>query len=259
MNFETLLFTVEDNVALIKINRPEAGNAINPAMAKDFFKASLICDSDPEIRAVVITGQGKLFSGGGDLNYFAQEPNLRKALLEMTTYLHGAISRFSRMAAPTIAAVNGTAGGGGFSLMCSCDLAIAAENAKFAMAYTAAGLTPDGSSTYFLPRLIGQRRANELTLTNRRLSAQEALDWGLINQVVPADELMPTAISLAKKLAQGSATTYGKAMELMRKSFDNSLETQMEEEAQAISEIANSNNAREGIRAFLEKRKPKFE
>lgn len=258
MTYETLLFDISDNVALITINRPEAGNALNPQMTKDMHAVSLICDADPEVRAVVITGSGKLFSGGGDLNYFSQEQNLRSALLEMTTFLHGALSRFARMDAPMIAAVNGTAGGGGFSMVCACDLAIAADNAKFSMAYTAAALTPDASSTYHLPRLVGHRRAAELALTNRRLTAQEALDWGLVNQVVPAAELMPTAMGLAKKLAKGPTAAYGRAMQLLRNSFNNRLETQMEEEAQAISHFAGQPNAREGIQAFLEKRKPDF-
>ncbi|MEM8857540.1 MAG: enoyl-CoA hydratase-related protein, partial [Chloroflexota bacterium] len=174
------------------------------------------------------------------------------------TYLHGAQSRFNRMGAPVIAAVNGTAGGGGFSLMCSCDLAIAADHAKFTMAYTAAALTPDASSTYFLPRLIGHRRAAEMILTNRRLTAAEAVDWGLINQAVPADDLMPTVMNLAQELAAGPTETYAKAMELLRHSFDNSLETQMEDEAQAISIFAGSDNVKEGIAAFKEKRKPNF-
>lgn len=258
MKFETLLFEVTDNVALITMNRPKAGNTLNPALAEDLFEASLECDANPEIRAVVLTGAGKLFSGGGDLQFFSQEKDLRRALLKMTTHVHGAISRFSRMDAPVIAAVNGTAGGGGFSMVCGCDLAIAAEHAKFSMAYTAAALTPDASSTYFLPRLVGHRRAAELALTNRRLTAQEALDWGLVNQVVPADELMPTALGLAKQFASGPVEVYGRAMQLLRMSFDNSLETQLEEEAQSISHFAGQPNALEGISAFLEKRKPEF-
>ena len=258
MTFESILYEKEGPILTITLNRPEAANALNLQMAEELFEASLLCSEDDEIGAVILTGAGKLFSGGGDLAYFAEEPNLKAALLKMTTYLHGAISRLVRMSAPVICAVNGTAGGGGFSLMLSCDLAIAAENAKFTMAYTAAGLTPDASSTYFLPRLVGQRRANELALTNRRLTATEALDWGIVNQVVPADELMPTTRALAKRLANGPTDAFGNATKLLRQSFDNSLETQMELEAQSIANISVSPNAREGVRAFLEKRTPEF-
>ncbi|MEM9776832.1 MAG: enoyl-CoA hydratase-related protein [Chloroflexota bacterium] len=258
MTHKTVLFDLDDNVAVITLNRPDVGNAFDLTLSKELYGAALECASNPEVRAVVITGAGKLFSGGGDLGFFNAQENIQKSLLEMTTYIHGAQSRFNRMNAPVIAAVNGTAGGGGFSLMCSCDLIIAADHAKFTMAYTAAGLTPDASSTYFLPRLIGHRRAAEMVLTNRRLTAAEAVDWGLINQAVPAEELMPTVMKLAKQLAQGPTASYGKAMELIRKSFDNSLETQMEEEAQAISTFAGSDNVKEGIAAFSEKRKPNF-
>ncbi|MEM8859707.1 MAG: enoyl-CoA hydratase/isomerase family protein, partial [Chloroflexota bacterium] len=208
MTYETILFEITDNVAVITMNRPEVGNALNLKMAEEMFDASVECASNADVRAVVLTGSGKLFSGGGDLVFFAEQTNIQKALLKMTTYLHGAQSRFNRMGAPVIAAVNGTAGGGGFSLMCSCDLAIAADHAKFTMAYTAAALTPDASSTYFLPRLIGHRRAAEMILTNRRLTAAEAVDWGLINQAVPADDLMPTVMNLAQELAAGPTETY---------------------------------------------------
>ncbi len=258
MNYETLLFEVEDGVATITMNRPEAANALNLQMAKDLFYAAIECDENPEIRAVVVTGAGRLFSGGGDLQFFSQQENLQKTLKEMTTFLHGAVSRLVRMAAPCIMAINGTAGGGGFSLMLGGDLAIMSDKAKLTMAYTAAGLTPDGSSTYFLPRLIGLRRANELALTNRRLTAQEALEWGLVNQIVPADEVLTTAQALAKQLAQGPTLAYGKATQMMRESLESSFETQLEVEAQNIAAITKTADAQEGVNSFLEKRKPVF-
>lgn len=258
MSFETIRFEKEEGVATITLNRPDAANALVPKLAEELYEASLLCAEDDEIRAIVLTGAGRIFCGGGDLAYFASEPNLKKALLKMTTHIHGAISRLIHQPAPVICAVNGTAGGGGFSLMLSCDIAISVENAKFTLAYTAAGLTPDASSTYFLPRIVGLRRANELALTNRRLTATEALEWGIVNQVVPAEELMPTVMKLAKQIAKGPTEAYGKALGLMRGSFDHSLETEMELEAQSISNIITTPNAREGVQAFLEKRKPQF-
>jgi 2-(1,2-epoxy-1,2-dihydrophenyl)acetyl-CoA isomerase len=162
------------------------------------------------------------------------------------------------MNAPLIGAINGTAGGGGFSLMCACDILYLADTAKLTMAYTAAGLTPDASSTYFLPRMIGSQRALELALTNRRLTAGEALDWGLVNYVVPAADVLPEAQKLATQLASGPTLAYGATKKLMRISFNQALEAQMEDEAQSIVGITYTADAREGIDSFLNKRKPTF-
>ncbi len=181
----TLLYEVKDHVARITLNRPDAANALNLEMGRDLMHASIRAGEDPAVRAVILTGAGKMFSGGGDLTSFAaQEDRLLAHLKEVALYLHAAISRFVRMDAPVIAAVNGSAGGAGMSLCLFADLVIAAESAKFTLAYTRAGLSPDGGSTYFLPRIIGVRRALELALTNRALSAREAMDWGIVTKVV---------------------------------------------------------------------------
>jgi 2-(1,2-epoxy-1,2-dihydrophenyl)acetyl-CoA isomerase len=144
------------------------------------------------------------------------------------------------------------------SLAVSGDLVIAAQSAVFAMAYTAAGLSPDGSSTWFLPRLIGMRRTQELLLTNRRLSADEALAWGLVNRVVPDEALAGEAAALARQLASGPTRAFGAVKRLLAESFAGSLETQMELEARSIAEMAGSEDGREGVRAFIEKRQPEF-
>ncbi len=226
---------------------------------QELMHASIRCDEDPGIRAVVATGSGRFFSAGGDLSAFADAGDEAGMLLkEMTTYFHAAISRFSRMNAPIIAAVNGIAAGAGMSFVAACDLAIAAESAMFTSAYTAASLTPDGSSTYFVPRLIGMRRAMELMLTNRRLSAAEALEWGLINRVVPDDELMPTVRELATELAAGGTLAYGAVKRMLHETFAGTLETQMEMEARAIAAMSHTHDGREGIDAFLNKRRPEF-
>ena len=159
---------------------------------------------------------------------------------------------------PVIAAVNGTAAGAGFSLLMAADLAIAAESAVMTMAYTNAGLSPDGSSTYYMPRKIGDRRARELMLTNRVLNAQEALDWGVVNQVVADEDALPAAQKLAAKLAQGPTQAYGQVKALLDSSFDHSRESQMEFEARAIAELVGSADGQEGLHAFLDKRKPQF-
>jgi 2-(1,2-epoxy-1,2-dihydrophenyl)acetyl-CoA isomerase len=157
----------------------DAANTIDIALARELMEASIVCDEDPDTRAVIVTGAGEMFSAGGDLRSFAAAGTAIGACLkELTAYLHAAISRLARMNAPVIAAVNGIAAGAGFSLAVATDLAIASESAAFVMAYTNAGLVPDGSSTFFFPRRIGDRRTRELMLTNRRLSAAEALEWG---------------------------------------------------------------------------------
>lgn len=259
MEFKTLLFEVHDNVARITLNRPDAANSINIDMAKDLMLAILRCDEDPNIRAVVITGSGNTFSAGGDLKSFAaQGETLPYHLKEITTYLHAAVSRMIRMDPPVIAAVNGTAAGAGMSLACACDIVIAAESARFTMAYTRIGLTPDGSSSYFLPRLVGLKRALELTLTNRMLSAREALEWGIVTQVVPDAELMERVNALASQLAAGPTKALGAAKRLLHSGWAETLETQMELESRAIADMARTADAREGISAFLEKRMAKF-
>ena len=259
MPYSTILFDVNNNVARITMNRPEAANALNAEMAKDLMHAALRCSEDPEIRAVILTGSGRLFSGGGDLKSFAaQGENMPYHLKEVTTYLHAAVSRFTRMDAPLIAAVNGTAGGAGMSLCCFCDLVLAAESAKFTMAYTRVGLTPDGSSTYFLPRIVGLKRALELTLTNRMLTAQEAMEWGIVTKVVPDANLQAEADALAAQLATAATGALGFAKRLLHSGWNETLETQMELESQAIAVRAHTTDGREGIAAFLEKRAAKF-
>ena len=257
--YKTLLFDVRDNVAHLTLNRPDAANSINENMGKDLMHAALRCDEDPEIRAVLISGAGKIFSGGGDLkDFISKGDQLPYHIKEITTYLHAAISRLTRMDAPVIAAVHGAVAGAGMSIAIACDIVVAAETTRFMVAYTRAGLVPDGSSTYFLPRIVGLKRALELTLTNRMFSAQEALRWGLITRVVPDNELLVQARAIAVQLAAGPTRAYGISKRLLHSGWMETLETQMENESQAIANSARTLDAREGITAFLEKRPPKY-
>lgn len=259
MSYETLLFEVRGGVATVTLNRPEAANSLNAALARDFMHAMLRCDEDPAVRAVLLTGAGRMFCAGGDLKSFAaQGDSLPYHLKEVTTYLHAGISRMTRMDAPVIAAVNGAAAGAGMSLACACDIVIAAESARFTMAYTRAGLTPDGSSTYFLPRIVGLKRALELSLTNRPLSAREAQEWGIVTRVVPDADLLGEAETVAAALATGPTRAFGATKRLVHSGFTESLETQMELESQAIAEMGGAADGREGIDAFLAKRAPVF-
>src|SRR4030042_2118416 len=259
MQYTTLLFDVRDHVAHITLNRPEAANSINEERGKDLMHAALRCDEDPEIRAVLISGAGKMFSGGGDLKDFSAKGNqLPYYVKEITTYLHAAMSRLTRMDAPMVAAVHGAVAGAGMSIAIACDIVITAETTRFTVAYTRAGLVPDGSSTYFLPRIVGLKRALELTLTNRIFSAQEALQWGLVTRVVPDNELLTQANAVAVQLANGPTRAYGVSKGLLHSGWSETLETQMENESQAIANSARTQDAREGITAFLEKRQPKY-
>jgi 2-(1,2-epoxy-1,2-dihydrophenyl)acetyl-CoA isomerase len=254
MSYETLTLARADGVATLTLNRPEAFNALNIALGRDLFHAVLEVDDDPSVRAVVITGAGKAFCAGGDVKGFADNLDRIGALIkELTTYLHGAVSRLCRADKPVIMAINGVAAGGGMSLALAGDVVLAAESARFTMAYSRIAATPDGSSSYFLPRLIGLRRAMELYFTNRVLSAREAQEWGLVTRVVPDGELDAAARTLARELAQGPTKAFGGAKRLFHQSTWESLETQMELEAQAIAASGRTEDFRAGVTAFANK------
>jgi 2-(1,2-epoxy-1,2-dihydrophenyl)acetyl-CoA isomerase len=259
MGYTTLLFDVKDHVGHITLNRPEALNAINLEWSRDLMHAILQCDEDPAVRAVVISGAGNHFCAGGDLKSFTSHgKDLPLHIKEVTTYLHAAVSRMRRMDAPVIAAVHGYSVGAGMSLALACDIVLAAHSSRFSVAYTRVGLTPDGSMSYFLPRTVGLKKALELTLTNRMLTAQEAFELGIVTRVVPGEELLSQANQLALQLASGPIKSFGAAKRLMQTGWNQTLETQMEEESQTISDITRTTDTQEGIAAFVEKRTPNF-
>ena len=259
MAYELLTLHRDGGVATITLNRPDAFNAFNKKLGREMFDAVLEVDDDQEVRCVVLTGAGKAFCAGGDVKEFVDNlPRIGAHVKELTTYLHGAVSRLCRSDKPVIMAVNGIAAGGGFSLALSGDLVVAAESARFTMAYARIAATPDGSSSYFLPRLIGIRRAMELYMTNRMLSAKEALDWGLVSRVAPDAEFKSAVDTLARELAQGPSKAFGAAKRLLHQSTAESLETQMELEAQEIARCGRSEDFREGVTAFAAKKSPTF-
>lgn len=245
------------HVATLTLNRPDAFNALNLPLGREIFHASIELDEDPDVRCIVVTGSGKSFCAGGDVKDFADQlPRVGVLIKELTTYLHGAISRFCRADKPVIMAVNGIAAGGGLSLALAGDLVLAAESARFTMAYSKIAATPDGSSSYFLPRLIGIRRAMELYFTNRVLSAREALDWGLVTRVFPDAEFKAGVETMARELAQGPSKAFGGAKRLFHESTWQSLETQMELEAQAIAACGRTEDFAAGVTAFASKKQP---
>ncbi|MEL6946309.1 MAG: enoyl-CoA hydratase-related protein [Pseudomonadota bacterium] len=260
MTFETITFTVGDGIATITLNRPDNANALSERMAEELLAVALECDTNDGIRAVILTGTGKLFCGGGDLEEMHGAGDRQPAhILKMATLLHAAVIRFSTMDAPLIVAVNGTAGGGGFSLALSGDIILASDKAKFVSAYTASGLTPDGASTYFLAKHIGLLRAKELVLTNRVLTADEACAWGLVTRTVPADALQDEARNMARSFADGPTKAYGGAKRLLHTAFGETAETQLDKEAVSIAAMMTTRDGPHGIEAFLNKQKPSFE
>lgn len=251
---------IDGAVATITFERAAAYNAMTRKLLLALQETLRETARDPAVRALVITGAGKAFCAGQALD------DAETISLNGRTDLYNAvvdgfnpvINALITMDKPVVAAVNGVAAGAGLSALAWCDLAIAADTATFTSAYTKIGFTPDGSSTWFLSRLIGRRRAMELYLTNRVLTAQEALDWGLVNRVVPATDLMAETGKLAAQLAAGPTRAYGGVKQLLHRASMDSLESQMEYETRMLSEMAASADAREGVAAFVEKRRPHF-
>jgi 2-(1,2-epoxy-1,2-dihydrophenyl)acetyl-CoA isomerase len=258
VEFETIRYTVEDGLARLTLDRPDAGNAVDLDLARDLMYATTAASEDRSVRAVLLTGSGRNFCVGGDLKAFSSHTgDLGLHLKEVTTYLHAAVSRLVRLEVPVVAAVQGSAAGAGMSLACASDLLLMGASARLVLAYTRIGLSPDGSATWSLPRLVGLRRSLDLALTNRPLSADEAVLWGLASRVVADEDLAGEAEAFALELAAGATSALGDAKRLLRESLANPLETQMELETIALAANANRDGP-EGIAAFLEKRRPQF-
>jgi 2-(1,2-epoxy-1,2-dihydrophenyl)acetyl-CoA isomerase len=255
--YQTIKFEQAGAIARITLNRPDAANGMNDTMTRELADAARRCDTEAT-KVVLLTGSGRFFCAGGDLKSFASAPSRGRYIKGVADDLHRAISTFARMDAVLITAVNGVAAGAGFSIAVTGDLVLAAESASFTMAYTRAGLSPDGSSSYYLPRLIGIRKTQELMLTNRTLSAQDAEQWGLVTEVVPDAELADRANQLADQMAATARQSNGAVKALLLTTFKNGIEEQMELEGRLIAERADSADGREGVDAFLAKRKAEF-
>jgi 2-(1,2-epoxy-1,2-dihydrophenyl)acetyl-CoA isomerase len=260
MDLTMIDYEVRSGVAHVRLARPEGANAVNPFFAKDLRAVMVAIEHDASVRAVSVTAAGKVFCAGGDLKEFhAAGDALPRLAADMLIDFHGALYKMNRIPKPFVAGIKGAAGGAGLSLVSAFDLAICGESAKFTMAYTKAGVTPDGTSSYFLARHIGLRRALDLTLTNRVLSAAEAETWGLVNRVVSDDEVDNATAQLAQQLADGPAWALGQAKRVIYAGFDSTLEQAGEFEAVTIATAMGTNDGREGIAAFVEKRAANFE
>lgn len=247
-----------NGIARLALCRPQQGNSLDLNMARSMLQLAIRCDQDDSIRCVVITGTGKMFCVGGDISGFQGAADAADAYLsELAGLMNLALSRLARMAKPLLVLVNGPAAGAGLSLALIGDVVLADRAAHFTAAYTAIGLVPDCGLTWWLPRVAGLRRAQELIATNRRVDAKEAVSIGLVTSV--AENLEAEGAAMALRLASGATAAIGAARALLLESGHSSLETQLEKEARAISLAGVSADGREGVAAFLGKRNPNYQ
>ena len=265
------------SVGILTIARRERLNSLDVETAQDFRRAGLQLARDREVRAVVVRGEGGVFCSGADLKYIRDggsdddlgylQPETRarsagygEIFKQILEYIHSTISEIRRAPKPFVAAVDGAAAAGGFGIAMSCDLVLASERAWFEWAYFKTGLTGAESSTFFLPRLVGLRKALELVLLNPRLSASEALEWGLINRVIPNDSIDSEALSVAAELAAAPTQAVGVAKQLLNQASGvDRLDVHLDAELTELARIADGPNFEKGLAAFFEKRSPEFE
>jgi 2-(1,2-epoxy-1,2-dihydrophenyl)acetyl-CoA isomerase len=254
---EPVILSVVDAIAVVRLNRPAVLNAIDVATAVTLREAIDAIAGRTGIRAMILAGQGRAFCAGGDVARFsAGDPEA--AVEAIISPLHDALRRMSNLPQPSIAAVQGAVAGAGFSLTLACDFAIAADTAKFTLAYSRIGASPDGSATYHLPRIVGLRKAKQLALLADTIDAAEALRLGLVNRVVPAADLEEEAMRFARRLAAGPTAAYGRTRALLAASFGNDLDGQLEAERASFKALAKTDDFQEGVAAFLEKRPAQF-
>ena len=253
---DEVLTSREGGVLTITLNRPDVLNAFNAAMHQALGAALKDASRDAEVRAVVLTGAGRGFCVGQDLTEFREAPG--DIADRLRSNYHPNVVAIRALEKPVIAAVNGAAAGAGLSFAAACDIRLAADGATFVPAFINIGLIPDSGGTYFLARLLGPARAFEWMTSGRRLSAQEALDWGLVSEVVPNDDFPTRAAELAAELAAMPTRGIGMTKRLFDRAVGSTLEEQLEWEAQLQSAATKTDDFREGVAAFLEKRDPNF-
>ncbi len=258
MPFTTILYDLTDSIATLTLNRPEVRNAFNDQMAEEVQAALKNAERDDNVRCIVITGAGPGFCAGQDLAAIhtrSEDVSFRDHLLR--TY-NPIVSKLRSIEKPVIAAINGAAAGAGWGIALACDIRYASETAKFRLAFIGIGLAPDSGTSFFLPRMIGLGKALELAYTNELLDAHTALSLGLINKVVPPDQLLPITLELARRLAQGPTRGLGLTKRAMNYALNAELNTALDYEAYLQEIASRSADHREGVQAFLEKRTPKF-
>ena len=260
---DTLSLRHDGAIATLTLNRPQALNALDLQMTMELSAVTSLLESDARVRCVVLQGAGDHFMAGGDIKTFYQgleDPAEQRQLgfERMIAEVHASITRLRRMPKPVIASVHGAVAGFGISLMSACDLVIAADNSYFTLAYCHIGTSPDGGSTYALPRSVGTKAAMEIALLGERFDAPRALSLGLVNRVVALADRAAATDALAARLAQGPTAVYGRTKRLINESLEHSLAEQLLAEQQSFAASAACPDFAEGVRAFVEKRKPNF-
>ncbi|BBY81207.1 enoyl-CoA hydratase/isomerase family protein [Mycolicibacterium pulveris] len=252
---QTIDYSVTDGVATICLNRPDARNAINMTMARETFEVARRIAADDSVRSVLICGNGPSLTVGGDIDFFQEGRSeaFGDLIQSMTVPFHQGFDVLSRLNVPIVTAAHGAVAGGGLGYVYAADLVLAAEGTRFLTAFAGLGVSGDGGGTWHLPRLIGVRRAAQAYLRNTPITDTEALDWGLINEIVPADELRDRALAVATELANGPTKAYGAMRQLLRESWGNDLPSQLAAETRVIKFTANSADAAEAITAFPQK------
>lgn len=258
-DFTNIRLDITAGVATLTLDRPDQGNAIDLAMARELLEAATICDQDSTLRLVVLQAAGRFFCAGGDVRAFAAaETQLPGMVSLVTAALHGAIARLMRMEKPLLTVVQGAAAGAGLGLAVMGDIVLASENASFSFAYNGIGLSPDGGTSWLVPRLIGLRRAQELAFAGSRLGAAEAMAAGLITRALPEADLAGAVADWRARLANGPTRAFAQQRSLFLQSHGSSLEAHLEDEARGIARLCASADGREGIAAFIAKRRPDF-
>lgn len=254
----SILLKIENKIAFITLNRPEVFNSFNREMALSLQKNLDDCESNPEVRAIVLTGNGKAFCAGQDLKEVTSpelNPGFKKILEE---HYNPIITRIRSIKKPIIGAINGVAAGAGANIALACDVVVAHEKASFIQAFSLIGLIPDSAGTYFLPRLIGFQKAQALAMLGDKISAEDAEKMGMIYKVIPFENFENDVNQLASKLANMPTKALGMIKELFNKSMTNTLEDQLALESKLQIEAAQSEDYAEGVAAFIEKRQPNF-
>jgi 2-(1,2-epoxy-1,2-dihydrophenyl)acetyl-CoA isomerase len=256
---ELVLVKRTEGMATLSLNRPEAFNAFNLELIESFADHLITLASDPEVRGIIVTGEGKAFCAGGDLKWALAYPlGAPAGFHELAARFHQAILEIRRMDKPVIAAMNGVAAGGGFSLALACDFRVMAESGIIRQAYTSNGLCIDGGGSFTLPRLVGMARAMEIMAFDRPITSDQALSWGLVTKIVPDDKVLQESLQMGLDLVQRSLHSFGWSKRLLTDSFNTPFETHIERERRALSDCAVHPEGKEGLKAFAEKRKPLF-
>jgi 2-(1,2-epoxy-1,2-dihydrophenyl)acetyl-CoA isomerase len=261
MSYETVIWEQSEGVGRVTLNRPDTLNAWTAEFGRELKQVITADAADPSVRAVLVTGAGRGFSSGADLKegFDPADDGMPDVRRELHDVYHPIIAGIRRLEKPVVAAVNGPAVGIGASLAFACDLVLAAESAFFGLAFVNIGLMPDGGSTLFVPAAVGKARAFQMALLGERVPAERALEWGLVNQVLPDDRLRDEAASLVGRLANGPTRSYASSKQALNRMLYPDLDGQLDLEAELQHALARTRDFQEGVAAFVEKREPAFE